>query len=180
MGESRRSEKERKIFFHFIGDSQGVKFENGKGEVTIPKGSTEGTIKLFTGRSVSNLKVMAESWNGLRDKITSAAEGVRITFYFPWIQLLCALVGGLVFPLLGKQDRRGLAKGVVIGGVFFGLALFGAILSIPQRLGPVSVAVVKLPTENFFASFILGFLGSTLLGVIFIRVKRARTASDTG
>ena len=110
MGESRRSEKERKIFFHFIGDSQGVKFENGKGEVTIPKGSTEGTIKLFTGRSVSNLKIMAESWNGLRDKITSAAEGVRITFYFPWIQLLCALVGGLVFPLLWQAGSKGLGK----------------------------------------------------------------------
>ena len=171
--------EERKVFFHFIGDSRGVKFENGSGEVTIPKGSTDGTIKLFSVRSVGNLKIVAESWNGLRNRITSAADGVPVMFYFPWIQLLWALVGGLVFPLLSREDPRGWVKGIALGGVFFGLALLGAI-SGPQQLGPVGIAVTKLPTESAFASFILGFVGSTLLRVIFIQVQRARTASGTG
>jgi hypothetical protein len=169
--------EERKIFFRFIGDSQGVKFENGKGEVTIPKGQQTGTIKLFAVRSISDLKVMAESWNGLRNKISSTAEGVPISFSFPWIQLLCALIGGVVFSLLGKQDWRGLAWGAVIGVFFFSLAFFGALLSDPQKLGTVSVVVTKLPTENALASLILGFLGSTLLGGIFIGARRLRTAS---
>lgn len=159
--------EERKIFFRFIGDSQGVRFENGKGEVSIPKGQQTGTIRLFSARQVSNLKVVAESWNGLRDKINSGDEGLAVSFSFPWFQLLCALVGGVMFPLLRRQDRMKLAQGVVVGGIFFGLAYFGAILSDPHRLGSISIALTKLPTENALASFILGFLGSVLLGVIF-------------
>ncbi|HJP91932.1 MAG TPA: YrzE family protein [Pyrinomonadaceae bacterium] len=172
--------EERKIFFRFIGNSQGVKFENGKGEVTIPKGQQTGTIKLFAVRSISDLKVMAESWNGLRNKISSTAAGVPISFSFPWIQLLCALIGGVVFSLFGKHDWRGLAWGAAMGVLFFSLAFFGALLSDPQKLGTVSVVFTKLPTENALASLILGFLGSTLLGGIFIGVRRLRTASGGG
>jgi len=167
---------ERKIFFHFIGDSQGVRFENGKGEITIPKGQTSGTIKLFSVRSVSDLKVAAESWNGLRDQIKSAEE-VSIHFAFPWLPMLCALLGGVTFPLLARRDRRGLVQGLVVGGIFFGLALFGAILSDPQRVGAVSVTLTKLPTENALASFILGFVGSILLGAIFIGAKRYKSST---
>jgi len=166
---------ERKIFFHFIGDSQGVKFENGKSEITIPKGEHTGTIKLFSVRSVSDLKVVADSRNGLRDQINSTGE-VMIHFAFPWLPMLCALLGGVTFPLLAKQDRRGLAQGLVVGGIFFGLALFGAILSDPQKVGSVSVTLTKLPTENALASFILGFVGSVLLGVIFKRDRAPTTA----
>ncbi len=165
--------EERKIFFRFIGDSQGVKFENGKSEVSIPKGQQTGTIKLFSTRPVSNLKVVAESWNGLRDKINSGDIGIPIRFSFPWFQLLCAMAGGITFPLLRTRDRMKLIQGTVVGGVFFGLALFGAIVSDPQKLGVISVALTKLPTENALASFVLGFLGSIFLGVIF------RGASNT-
>jgi len=165
--------EERKIFLRFIGDSRGVRFENGRGEVSIPKNQQTGTIKVFSARPVSDLKVIAESWNGLREKINSGADGLPIRFSFPWFQLLCAAVGGLVFPLLLRQDRMKLAQGLVIGAVFFGLALFGSVLSDPQKIGPISIALTKLPTENPLASFILGFLGSVLLGVIF------RVASNT-
>ncbi len=159
--------EERKIFFRFIGDSQGVKFENGKGEVSIPKGQQTGTIKLFSARPVSDLKVVADSWNGLRDNINSGKDGLPIRFSFPWFQLLCAIIGGVTFPLLRTRDRMKLAQGLVVGGIFFGLALFGAILSGPQKLGAISIALTKLPTENALASFILGFLGSLFLGVVF-------------
>ena len=158
---------ERKIFFRLIGDSQGVRFENGKGEVSIPKGQQTGTIRLFSARPVSDLKVVAESRNGLRDQITSGNDGLPVRFSFPWFQLLCAMVGGVTFPALLRQDRMKLAQGLVVGAIFFGLALFGAILSNPQNIGAISIALTKLPTENALASFILGFLGSVFLGVIF-------------
>jgi hypothetical protein len=167
---------ERRIFFKFVGDSQGVKFENGKNEISIPKGQTTGTIKLFSVRSVSDLKVVAESWNGLRDQIKSAEE-VSINFAFPWFPMLCALLGGITFPLLIKRDRRGLIQGLVVGGLFFILAFFRAVLSDPQKVGAVSVAVAKLPTENALASFILGFLGSILLGAIFFAAERYRSST---
>ncbi len=153
---------------------RGVKFENGKGEISIPKGQTSGTIKLFSARSVSNLKVVAKSWNGLRGEIQSP-EAVPILFVFPWLPMICALIGGVTFPLLTRRDRWGLAQDLVIGFVFFGLALFGAIFSAPQKLGTVSVTLTKLPTENAFASFILGFVGSVLMGAIFSGVKRIRS-----
>lgn len=158
---------ERQIFFRFLGDSQGVRFENGKSQVSIPKGQQTATIKLFSGRSVSDLKVVAESRNGLRDRITSGDDGVPVRFSFPWFQLLCAMAGGVVFPLLRKQNRIKLAQGTVAGVVVFGLALFGAILSDPQKIGAISITLTKLPTENALASFILGFLGSVFLAVIF-------------
>lgn len=169
---------ERKIFFHFVGDSQGVRFENGKSEITIPKGQHTGTIKLFSVRSVGDLKVVAESRNGLRTQINSASD-VPIQFAFPWLPMLCALIGGVTFPLLARHDRRGLAQGLVVGGIFFGLALFGAILSNPQKLGAVSVTLTKLPTENALASFILGFVGSVLLGVIFSQAQRYKSSNAT-
>ncbi len=152
-----------------------MKFENGKSEITIPKGQQTGTIKLFSVRSVSDLEVVAESWNGLRNRINSQAP-VPILFTFPWLPMLCALAGGLVFPLLARQDLRSRVQGLVVGAIFFGLALFGAVLSDPQSIGPVKVALTKLPTENAFASFILGFLGSLLLGVIFIGSKRYKSS----
>jgi hypothetical protein len=158
---------ERKISFRFIGDARGVRFENGKSELSIPKGQHTGTIKLFSRRSVSDLKVVAESWNGLRDRITSGDDGVPVSFSFPWFQLLCAMAGGVMFPLLRTRDRMKLAQGTVAGVVVFGLALFGAILSDPQKLGAISITLTKLPTENALASFILGFLGSVFLAVIF-------------
>jgi hypothetical protein len=171
--------EERKIFFRFIGDSQGVKFENGKGEVSMPKGQQTATIKLFSTRSVSDLKVVAESWNGLRDKINSGNDGVPIRFSFPWFQLLCAMVGGVMFPLLLRRDRMKLAQGLVVGLIFFGLALFGAVLSDPQKIGAISIALTKLPTENALASFILGFLGSFLLGVIFRGADNNKSSKGT-
>jgi hypothetical protein len=158
--------EERRIFFRFIGDSQGVRFENN-GEVRIPRGQQTGTIKLFSARPVSDLKVIAESRNGLKEGITSGNDGISLRFSFPWFQLLCAMGGGVLFPLLLRRDRMQLAQGLVVGVIFFGLALFGAVLSDPQKIGAVSIVLTKLPTENAFASFILGFLGSVLLGVIF-------------
>jgi len=76
-------------------------------------------------------------------------------------------------PPIRVMRLEALIQGLVLGAVFFGLALFGAIVSNPQTVGAVSIVVTKLPTENFFASFILGFLGSLLLGINFSRRPKA-------
>jgi hypothetical protein len=167
--------EERRVFFRFIGDSQGVKLENN-GEVRIPKGQQTGTIKLFSARPVSDLKVVAESRNGMKEGITSGNDGIPVSFSFPWFQLVCAMGGGVLFPLLLRRDRMKLAQGLVVGVIFFGLALFGAVLSDPQKIGTISIVLTKLPTENSFASFILGFLGSVFLGVIFKVATRTESA----
>jgi hypothetical protein len=126
-----------------------------------------GSIRLFSARPVSDLKVVADSWNGLRDNINAGEEGTPVNFSFPWLQLLFAMLGGVTFPLLRRQTGLSIAQGLVVGMIFFGLALFGAILSNPQKLGAISIALTKLPTENALASFILGFLGSTFLLFLF-------------
>jgi fluoride ion exporter CrcB/FEX len=72
-----------------------------------------------------------------------------------------------------------LAQGLVGGGIIFVLALFGAILSGPQRFGPISIVLTKLPTENVLASFVLGFLGSFLLGVIFRGADNNKSSKGT-
>ncbi len=158
---------ERRITVRLLGDSQGVKFEDGRGEIVIPKGQVKGAVKLFSARPVSDLRVVADSYNGLRDNINAGAEGIPVSFSFPWLQMLCAMLGGLTFPALRRQTGMDIAQGLVVGVIFFGLALFGAIISSPQSLGTISIALTKLPTENILASFILGFLGSTFLLFLF-------------
>jgi len=164
---------ERLITFILSGDTQGVRFENGKSELRIPKGQTSGTIKLFSSRPAGDFKVVGETLNGLRETIVSEEMAAPLSFSFPWLQLLFAIAGGSVMPLLRRQNRLKIIQGLVLGAVFFGLALFGAIVSNPQTVGAVSIVVTKLPTENFFASFILGFLGSLLLGINFSRRPKA-------
>lgn len=164
---------ERLITFTLSGDTQGVRFENGKSELRIPKGQTSGTIKLFSSRPAGDFKVVGETLNGLRETIVSEEMAAPLSFSFPWLQLLFAIAGGSVMPLLRRQNRLKIMQGLVLGAVFFGLALFGAIVSNPQTVGAVSIVVTKLPTENFFASFILGFLGSLLLGINFTRRPKA-------
>lgn len=115
------------------------------------------------------MKVVAETYNGLNQLVTTKDNPTPIRFSFPWFQLLCATLGGAVFPLLWRQTKTQVLTGLVLGAVFFGLALFGAIASDPQNLGTFSMTVAKLPTENFFASFILGLIGSVLIGVAFKR-----------
>jgi hypothetical protein len=159
--------EERIIFFTLLGDAEGVRFENNISQVHIAKGQHSAAIKLFSTRPVEDLKVVAKSRNGLREEITSEGNLLPVKFSFPWLQLLCAMIGGAIFPLLLKQNRWKLAQGIALGAVFFGLALFGAIASDPQNIGSISVSLAKLPTENFFASLVLGFLSVTLLGVIF-------------
>ncbi|HKQ05148.1 MAG TPA: hypothetical protein VJ464_08460 [Blastocatellia bacterium] len=164
---------ERLITFTLSGDTRGIRFENGKSELHIPKGQTSGTIKLFSSRPIGDFKVVGSTLNGLRETIVSEEMAAPLSFSFPWLQLFFAIAGGSVMPLLRRQSRLKIMQGLVLGAVFFGLALFGAIVSNPQTVGAVSIVVTKLPTENFFASFILGFLGSLLLGINFTRRRRA-------
>lgn len=161
--------RERIIYFNLEGDSRGVRFENNRPQVRMEKDQQSATIKLFSTRPVGDLKVKAESFNGSSMKITSGDDTLR--FSFPLFQLLCAMAGGAVFPLLLKQNWIMVLQGVVLGGVLFGLALFGAIASNPQEIGLISVTLTKLPTESSFASSILGFLGVTVLGAIFLRLR---------
>lgn len=167
--------EERQIFLELEGDADGVKFENEKGEVHIPKGKHVGTIKMFSTRSVSDLKVIAKSRNGLRQTIESEATPLLIRFSFPGWQLLFAAIGGAAFPLLQKQKYLKVLQGLVAGVVLFALSFFGALVSNPQSIGGVSAVLTKIPTENLFASLILGFLGGLLLMSIF-KLRQPRSA----
>jgi hypothetical protein len=46
--------------------------------------------------------------------------------------------------------------GIVLGLVFYALALFGIIASIPK----VAIPLAQLPTTNDLGALVLGFLGS--------------------
>jgi len=128
--------------------------------MAIPQGQYFGTIKLYGIRPMSSAQIYAESTNGYRQPIKS--DPITLSFYFPWTQLFCAILGGVVVSMILKRRYGKAALGVLTGVVLFGLALFGAIAVSGLNWQGLPVTIAKLPTENFFAAFIIGIIGSML------------------
>ena len=87
-------------------------------------------------------------------------------FVFPWLLVLCAATGALVGAVVntGMQGFTGVwwwrlighvGTGVVVGLVFYVLALFGVVASIPK----VAIPLAQLPTTNELGALVLGFFG---------------------
>jgi hypothetical protein len=104
-------------------------------------------------------------------EITATAPGMRsgvasVVFVFPYFLVLMAALGGLVGALLRSSGVTftgtwwwhllgSLGIGSVLGLLFYLLAAFGIVASIPK----LSIPLGQLPTTNEFAALVLGFFG---------------------
>lgn len=103
-------------------------------------------------------------------EVTARAEGlpessITVTFEFPWLLVLIAALGGAVGVVLRSPRGIGtrqvwghLAIGVLMGVVFFALALLGVTGTIPS----VPLAVMENLALNEFGVFLLGLFGGYL------------------
>jgi hypothetical protein len=72
-----------------------------------------------------------------------------------------------IASLKEKSEIVKLVQGLALGGLFFALALFGAISSNPTAVESVSVTITKIPTEQPLGALAIGFMGSALWGGLF-------------
>lgn len=126
--------------------------------VVIPKGE-------FAGEAVLTSATAGVS------EITATAAGMKaavaaVEFVFPYALVLVAALGGLLGALIrsGNLALTGawrwhlldsLAIGSVLGLLFYLLAAFGIVASIPN----LPIPIQALPTTNEFAALLLGFFG---------------------
>lgn len=127
-------------------------------EVSIPKGKFFGEAVLTSPIS-GTAEITATS---ARLKPGSA----QTEFVFPLLLVVLAGIGGLIGSVVrsGRQIFTGawwwhvtgsVGLGIVLGLVFYVLAMFGIIASIPK----LSIPLAQLPTTNDLGALVLGFLG---------------------
>jgi hypothetical protein len=127
-------------------------------EVLIPKGR-------FFGEAIVTSPVSGKA------EITATSArlkpGSALTeFVFPLLLVVLAATGGLIGSVVrsGRQLLTGawwwhvagsVGLGIVLGLVFYALAMFGIIASIPK----LSIPLAQLPTTNDLGALLLGFFG---------------------
>lgn len=91
---------------------------------------------------------------------------VLVEFVFPFLLITLAGAGGLIGSVV-RSGRRlftgawrwhllgSVGMGIVLGLLFYALALFGIVASIPK----LAIPLAQLPTTNELGALVLGFLG---------------------
>jgi hypothetical protein len=127
-------------------------------DLSIPKGGFYGEAVLTSATSgVAEITATA---------VRLTPGTTQVQFVFPFLLVFLASVGGMVGSVVksGRQLFPGawvwhvlssLGMGIVLGLVFFALAQFGIIASIPK----VAIPLATLPTTNDLAALVLGFFG---------------------
>jgi hypothetical protein len=111
-------------------------------------------------------------------------QTATVTFVMPWMLVLTATVGGFLGALVGTGTETFIAAwwhqmighvltGALIGLVFYVLALFGIIASIPA----MSIPLERLPTTNMLGALVLGFFGGLWGRAWLARPNGSRTAT---
>ncbi len=138
----------------------GVNFTNGQSKIVIPSDQDSGEIMVYGKRPVQDLQIIARSAG-----FVSQAEGrTTVSFYWPWLYLLWAALGGWGYRLLtNAKNLRYSLWGVSTGTMVFCLACLGAIAFGEVNFGPWQVALGKLPIESPFVPPMLGFFASMLI-----------------
>jgi hypothetical protein len=127
-------------------------------EVLIPKGRFFGEA-IVTSPVAGKAEITATS---ARMKPGSAMT----EFVFPFLLVVLAATGGLIGSVVrsGRMLLTGawwwhiagsVGLGMVLGLVFYALAMFGIIASIPK----LSIPLAQLPTTNDLGALLLGFFG---------------------
>jgi hypothetical protein len=153
---------------------EGAGYVKAEEDVLVKLTSTIGTLKPSTlsvpkGQFVGEA-VLTSATAGVAE-ITASGAGVRsglttVEFVFPYLLVACAALGGLVGALVRSSGEtykgawwwhlsHSLAIGTVLGLVFYLLAVFGIIASIPK----IPLPLDQMPTSNELVAIILGFFG---------------------
>lgn len=192
-----RSEDEgmdaRRVVFSLQGTTLGIRFDNDLTAITIPPNEEVAEVKVFGAYPVAGTKVIAESANSTSGGVLKGSS--EIMFLFPWWQLSCAVLGGLIIPLMNRflrQQPQPLtpkriykyllesASGGVIGGIFFGLVFFGAVVMNEIKWGGVPLMLTNLPVQNAFAALLIGLIGGEVVNFRSYLKRRAVVATRSG
>lgn len=165
-GEPIRAEEEnlgagRPIAFTF---ERALRFDGDDNTLIIPAGSFSEAKKVFSSGS-GDFKITATDQSNRQ--VTWMGD---ISFYFPWVEFISAIIGGLLWPLISHLPKllwKTVAQGAVSGAIGFGLALFGAIVTEQAKLGDLTINLLRLPMTSWLPAGIMGFVGYLLIsGVI--------------
>lgn len=126
--------------------------------LSIPKGTFFGEALLAS--PISGVAAITATAPGFKSGST------QVRFVFPILLVTLAGIGGLIGAVVrsGRQMLAGavlwhlassIGIGVVFGLLFYALASFGVVASIPK----LSIPLAGLPTTNHLASVVLGFFG---------------------
>ena len=114
--------------------------------------------------------VLTSATSGIADITATAARLIpgktQVEFVFPLLLVFLAAIGGTVGSIVrsGRQLLSGawwwhvlgsVGMGIVLGLLFYALAQFGIIASIPK----LAIPLEKLPTTNDLGALVLGFVG---------------------
>ena len=144
--------------------------EDMKVQLTSSVGSpTPSTLSIAKGQFVGEA-ILTSATAGVAE-ITATAPGLKsgvasVEFVFPYFLVLVAALGGVVGALVRSSGVSFTGKwwwhllgslgiGSVLGLLFYLLAAFGIVASIPK----LSIPFGQLPTTNEFAALVLGFFG---------------------
>ena len=128
-------------------------------EIIIPSGKFSGEATLTS--SIQGKVTVTARTEGMEDRS-------EVEFTFPWKLVIFAALGGLLGALLRDSKNtfsrrwfhyawRNLLVGIVLGMVFYGLTLFGAVGSVSKIIPSIDVSVI--PTVNELGAILLGFAG---------------------
>jgi hypothetical protein len=144
---------ERSVTFRFAGGSAHLK--GGATWTRIPSKDSSIVVEMVANGPARNLVIQANSGNGLGEPIAGEA---RVSFKLPWWQLACAVIGGMLIPIV-RRARAQIAIGALAGTIFYVAAFFGALATGQFNLGAIAIVLTKLPTENILAALVLGIVG---------------------
>ena len=153
---------------------EGSGYVNAEDDVQVKLTSSVGTlapsvVSVPKGRFVAET-ILTSATAGLAE-VTASAAGLRsglttVEFVFPYLLVAVAAAGGLLGALVRSRGETftgswkwhlsgSLGIGAVLGLLFYLLASFGVVASIPK----VALPLDRLPTSNEFAALVLGFFG---------------------
>ena len=153
---------------------EGGGYVNGAEDVQVKLTSSIGTLKPSTlsvakGQFVG--EAMLTSATAGVAEITASGAGLRsgtttVEFVFPYLLVACAALGGLIGALVRSSGEsykgawwwhlaQSLLIGAVLGLLFYLLAVFGIIASIPK----IPLPLEQLPTSNELVALVIGFFG---------------------
>jgi hypothetical protein len=140
----------------------GIRFDGGSNKVTIPQNQEFGEIKLFSSLPAKDLKLSAQSTNGLGQPIYG---DVRVSFEVPLRPILCAILGGLLWGVCMHFLRKAawlpsLIRGGVGGFLIYVVLFFGALMVSYADLTGLPLDLAKLPSQSSLAAVVIGLLGA--------------------
>jgi hypothetical protein len=146
-------------------------------QVIIPKGDFSSRASLTSSRP-GDVTITAQAVG------FNSAEATA-KFLLPWNMVVLAglggLLGGIVYTLFKHKSIAwkgmwpNLLIGIIVGMIFYGLALFG--VASVLKTG-IDIDTSKLPTYNAIAALVLGFIGGLIVRMLWEALAKPGKATS--